>query len=242
MKKLDFQNSYADYVKSLSRMRNTDAAMKKAIGGEFDAIGLLERSLLIQHGLEPGHYLIDVGCGSGRLASPLSEYLEGKYLGTDVVPDLVEYARRLANRSDWRFEVVGKLNIPEKNEKADMVCFFSVFTHLLHEQSYVYLQEAKRVLRPGGKIVFSFLEFSVYCQWTVFEGNIKDIDGNHPLNMFMSRDAIQAWASHLELEIEGIFPGDIPHIKLASPVRMENGTLMEEMGNLGQSVCVLRKS
>ena len=31
----------------------------------------------------------DVGCGSGRLAKPLSTYLTGRYLGTDLVPTTV---------------------------------------------------------------------------------------------------------------------------------------------------------
>jgi ubiquinone/menaquinone biosynthesis C-methylase UbiE len=65
--------------------------------------------------------------------------------------------------------------IPEKDGEADFVCFFSVLTHLLHEQGFVYLQEAKRVLKPGGKIVFSFLEFAVPDHWAVFEGTVNDI-------------------------------------------------------------------
>jgi ubiquinone/menaquinone biosynthesis C-methylase UbiE len=98
--------------------------MKLAVGGEFEAFGILERELLIQQGLKQDGYLIDVGCGSGRLAKPLSQYLTGKYLGIDVVPELVEYARKLVPQPDWRFEVAEGLRIPEKNNQADMVCFF----------------------------------------------------------------------------------------------------------------------
>ena len=43
--------------------------------------------------------------------------------------------------------------IPAPDGEADMVCFFSVLTHLLHEESYVYLQDARRVLKPTGKLV-----------------------------------------------------------------------------------------
>jgi ubiquinone/menaquinone biosynthesis C-methylase UbiE len=138
---------------------------------------VIERELLIQYGLRPDHDVIDVGCGSGRLAKPLSAYLRGGYLGIDVVPDLVDYARALVGRADWRFEVTDGLTIPAEDEQADFVCFFSVLTHLLHEQSYVYLREAQRVLRPGGKIVFSFLDFAIPCHWDVFEMNIADVHG-----------------------------------------------------------------
>jgi ubiquinone/menaquinone biosynthesis C-methylase UbiE len=103
----------------------------------FETIGLLERETLKDFGLEQGDYLIDVGCGSGRLALPLSEYLQDRYLGIDIMPELIAYARKLVQRPGWRFKVIEGIGIPEADGRADMVCFFSVFTHLLHEQSYI---------------------------------------------------------------------------------------------------------
>lgn len=118
---------------------------------------------------------------------------------------------------------------------------FSVLTHLLHEQSYAYLAEARRVLKPGGRIVFSFLEFAIPSHWAVFEGNVAAIGGSQPLNMFVGRDAIDAWASHLEMAIIAIHGGDTPHTPLHEPVTLDDGTVMSELGHLGQSVCVLEK-
>jgi SAM-dependent methyltransferase len=239
--KLDFRTTYTRVTRSFIAKHGLHQAMRLAIGGEFDSFGILEHETLIQYGLQPDGYVVDVGCGSGRLAKPLSQYLTGKYLGIDIVPELVNYARNLVARPDWRFEIASGFHIPEQDSQADMVCFFSVFTHLLHEQSYVYLQEAKRVLKPGGKIIFSFLDFAIPCHWTVFEANVRDIGGEYPLNMFMSRDAIRAWAEHLHLEIEAFHDGDKPHIPLPHPITLEDGTVMQEQGNLGQSVCVLVK-
>ena len=231
------RRSYLDFVKTLRR-RHPRRAMELAVGGEFEAIGALERQLLIQYGLPRDGYLIDVGCGSGRLAKPLASWLTGSYLGTDVVPELVKHAQEVVDRPEWRFEVVEGFTIPERDGRADMVCFFSVFTHLLHEHSYLYLEEARRVLKPGGRIVFSFLEFEVPEHWTVFENNVRR-SGDRPLDMFVGRDAIRAWAAHLQLAVLAIHPGNEPHIVLPEPVRMEDGRVQSHLGSLGQSVGVL---
>jgi SAM-dependent methyltransferase len=216
--------------------------MKLAVGGEFEAIGMMELETLKHFGLKEDFYVVDVGCGSGRLALPLSRYLTGRYLGTDVVPELVAYARQLVARPDWRFEVTQELKIPEGDGVADMVCFFSVFTHLLHEQSYVYLQEAKRVLKPEGKIIFSFLDFDSAGHWRVFESNIRALGvGSPPLNMFIGKDSIRIWAGHLGLAIRCVEEGANRYVPLSKPISFQGGSTMEKMGSIGQSVCVLQK-
>jgi SAM-dependent methyltransferase len=165
-------------------------------------------------------------------AKPLFDYLVGKYLGIDIVIELLTFARDLCNRPDWRFEQASGLSIPAHDGRADMVCFFSVLTHLLHE-------EAKRVLKPGGKIVFSFLGFAIPHHWHVFESSIHHVNNATHLNQFMSRDGIRAWADHLGIQILDIQDGDKPHIPIPQPLCMENGKTIRGMGTLGQSVCVM---
>jgi len=234
-----FRQRYRNLVKSYVDQFPLEHAMRIAVGGEFEAFGILERQLLIQHGLGPDAYLIDVGCGSGRLATALNGYLQGRYLGLDVVPDLLDYARALVARPEWRFELIEGFRIPEQDGQADMVCFFSVFTHLLHEHSYLYLQEAKRVLKRGGKVVLSFLEFVNPAHWGVFEQAVRDASGTSTHTQFVSRDGIEAWASHLGFTVEAIEDGDKPTIALPRPITLESGHVLGERGALGQSICVL---
>jgi SAM-dependent methyltransferase len=216
------------YVASLTARLPRERAMEQAIGGSFDQIGAIELGLLKHYGLAPDARLIDVGCGSGRLAKPLSGYLTGSYLGLDLVPDLIDHARRIAARPDWRFEVIDHIGIPEADGRADMVCFFSVLTHLLHEQSYWYLEEARRVLKPGGLVVFSFLEFAepghMDIFWATLQATKSGLDA--PMNVFIERGAIQRWADALGLEIIEIRSG---------------GDQVVPEGSLGQALCVLRK-
>lgn len=238
--KTDFRRTHNQQFKNLKANYSVDEAARIAVGGEFDAVGRLLKETLIFHGLKKDHYLVDVGCGSGRLAKPLSEYLTGKYLGIDVVPGLVEYARNLVGRSDWRFEVAQGLKIPEADAQADMVSFFSVVTHLLHEEAFVYLREARRVLKPGGKVVLSFLDFRVDGHWEIFHTNIRDIGvGSKPLNIFIAPDMLREWAKRLDFEVEVIKDGDVPYIPLSEPITFENGKVWNELAPFGQSLCVL---
>jgi SAM-dependent methyltransferase len=240
--KRDHQTSYQQHLDELKRAAsNREQAMQLAIGGEFRTQGILQANLLLHSGLPPGGYLIDVGCGSGRLSSRLAQVWDGRYLGIDILDELLAHARSITQRRDWRFVRGDGLTIGEVDGCADMVCFFSVFTHLLHEESYVYLREARRVLRPGGRIVFSFLEFRIPSHWAVFATDIANVGRHQVLNQFVSRDGIEAWAKHLDLRIEAIFDGDKPHIPITEPLEFDNGRRIENMGALGQSVCVLVK-
>lgn len=238
--KTDFRSAHRRVVTQLRQTYSQEEAVRLAVGGEFDTFGVLLREALIYHGLKKKDYLIDVGCGSGRLAKPLLEYLEGKYLGIDVVPELLAYARKLVPRQDWQFQIASGLKIPENDKEADMVCFFSVLTHLLHEESFVYLREAKRVLKPGGKIVLSFLDFRITNHWPIFEGNIRDIGiGSQPMNVFICPDMLQAWARHLDLEVEIIKDGEEPYLPIREPLTFEDGTVVTDITAFGQSVCVM---
>ena len=240
---LDFRQTYRKLVADLRHAHGDELAMRMAVGQNFEAVGELEFQLLRHFGLQPSSYLIDVGCGSGRLSRPLASFLDtGQYLGIDVVPDLLHHARRTTGRSNWRFEVAEGLTIPEVDGAADMVCFFSVFTHLLHEQSYAYLQDARRVLKPGGKIILSFLDYRVPEHWSVLEFNIRNLTLKcHPLNVFLSPDALEVWASHLGLHIEALHQGHVPFIPLVRPVVFDDGRMQENVGSFSQSVCVLVK-
>lgn len=241
MKLPHFLTSYLKQSKTLLDTHDEPRAMSLAVGGDYEAVGVLELCLLKQWGLRPEHTVIDVGCGSGRLATQLKDYLTGVYVGMDVVPELFQYASRLCNRDDWRFYLAPGTGIPEPDASADFVAFFSVFTHLQHEETYRYLREARRTLKPGGLIVFSFLEFRVPSHWFIFEHSVRDERADKVLNQFIDRDMIASFAQRLELTIVTLQDGDYPHIPLDHAVRWDDGREMHGQGNLGQSVCVLRR-
>lgn len=229
--KLALKTTYENWTNHWKKMEpdNHDKAMEMAIGGGFEHVGPIEVALVQKFGLADDGYLIDVGCGSGRLAKPLSKAHKGSYFGFDLVADLIEHAKKVSNRPDWKFGVIDHIEIPEKDGVADVVCFFSVLTHLLHEQSYWYLEEAKRVLKTGGKAVFSFIEYDQPYHWDTFKGTIADAKagGFHPLNVFIDRHSLPTWAHHLGMRIVSIHGAQ---------------EAVVEAGPLGQSLCVMEKT
>ena len=101
------------------------------------------------------------------------------------------------------------LHMPAPDASADMVSAFSVFTHLLHAETYLYMEDIRRVLRPGGKLVFSFLEFANPEHWLVFEGTVdaqRKSTAPH-LNQFIERNTIEVWSAKLGYEREALIEG-----------------------------------
>lgn len=235
-------SKFIDQYKTLWRdLKESEYSYQKAVGGDFAAVGELEFNLLKSLGLAPQSAVVDVGCGSGRLACQLAPWLQGNYVGTDILPSLLEHAREHAGRSDWSFQQTNGLTIPVPDDWADFVCFFSVMTHITHEETWTYLLESKRVLKPGGLIVCSFLEFRIRSHWWIFKNTYADKSPDKILNQFLSRDAFEAFAFNAALDVVAFHDGDKPHIPLNKDILWENGVRMTGSGNLGQSVCVLRK-
>lgn len=234
--------TYEQMVANLLRTCPEEEAMARAVGGDYHLVGALEHALLRGLGLGPGASVVDVGCGSGRLAVQLARYEGLRYLGLDVVPALLDYARRKAGRPDFRFERVDRIALPAADASADFVVFFSVFTHLLHEESYVYLQEALRVLKPGGRAVFSFLEYDLEGAWQVFEGNVEWVRNRSlagHLNVFLNRRDLRLWARRLGFRVEAMHAGDERFVTVDAASATE--ALPPGTYALGQSVCVFRK-
>jgi SAM-dependent methyltransferase len=243
--RFDFVASYQEQsTKLLEDSGDRVRALQAAIGADdeegFIAIGQLQRALLVHAGLREDCSLVEIGCGSGRLAVQLRDWLRGPYVGTDVVPELIDHASTICQRPDWRFALVSGLTTPVETESADMVCAFSVFTHLLHEESYAYMEDIRRVLKPGGALVFSFLEFRVPSHWNVMVANLAHLGEHRVLNQFMSVDAVEVWSQRLGLEVLEINRGDDPYIPLEQPIELY-GTLYESLGTFGQSAAILRK-
>lgn len=119
--------------------------------------------------------ILDIGCGAGRVAWPLSLNVgsRGSYLGFDVVPQYVDWCRNELRLDPARFafehHVVHSTSYNTEAETApenfrfpwpeasfDLVIATSLFTHLLPAATEHYLAEARRMLKPKGRLFASF--------------------------------------------------------------------------------------
>jgi SAM-dependent methyltransferase len=241
MVEMNYFDRYLRHLAKLKGVMNESRAFEAAVGGDFATVGKLELAVLKKFGFHGASNVVDVGCGSGRLAAQLAAFPAVSYLGTDVVPDLLDYARKLVKRADWRFVATDGIQIPDTDNSADFITFFSVFTHLTHEDCYRYLKEAKRVLRPGGKILVSFLEFRIPSHWEIFRQSLEHRRKGDPMNIFMDRDGLNAWVNDLGLELMEIVDGDKPEIPIEEEIVWESGRKVSGATNLGQSLAVLTK-
>lgn len=126
--------------------------------------------------LQPHHRVLDVGCGIGKQAVPLTRYLnsDGSYEGFDIVEDGVSWCAQNISRRypNFNFRHVNVFNkhynpdgavlasewkFPYSDGEFDFVCLISVFTHMLPSAVENYISEISRVLKPGGKSFISFL-------------------------------------------------------------------------------------
>jgi SAM-dependent methyltransferase len=125
--------------------------------------------------LQPDEDVLDVGCGVGRMALPLTSYLSraGSYRGFDVVAPAIAWCRRHVTTAfpHFRFDHAdihnaaynprgrlraGKFVFPYADESFDFVFLTSVFTHMRPAEVAHYLRQVVRVLRPGGRCLATF--------------------------------------------------------------------------------------
>jgi ubiquinone/menaquinone biosynthesis C-methylase UbiE len=145
-------------------------------GGDFNRIGAeFMRHFLELGELKPDAYVLDVGCGCGRMAVPLAKYLsaQGGYWGFDIIEESIAWCQKNIGHDHPNFhfllaDVYNRFYYPKGRFKAaeykfpyldnffDLVSLTSVFTHMLPADMQNYLGQISRVLKPGGRCLISF--------------------------------------------------------------------------------------
>ncbi len=142
----------------------------------FEALAAVHMQQLGHHApIEPAHHVLELGCGIGRDAIPLTVELStaGRYDGIDVDAESIEWCQRHVSaryphfhfhHSDVKsplYNPAGKIEptevrLPVADGSVDRAIAQSVFTHLLEDSALHHLRELHRVLKDDGRALTTF--------------------------------------------------------------------------------------
>ena len=149
--------------------------------GDFKKQGEKFLNYFIEWGdLQPHHHVLDIGSGIGRMAVPLTKYLNktGSYKGFDVVDTGVKWCQRNISKKypNFQFTYVPLKNdlynlsahsnsasfiFPYPNQSFDFIILTSVFTHMIKDDVEQYFKEINRVLKKGGTCFATFFTYQI---------------------------------------------------------------------------------
>ena len=175
--------------------------------GNFEEIGQEFKRYLIEFsGLQPHHKILDVGCGIGRMAIPLTDYISdaGSYYGIDIVKDGIKWCDEEISRrfNNFRFIHTNVFNahynsggdvtaseykFPFSDDYFDVVLLTSVFTHMRPADVENYLSEISRVLVKGGVCLITFYLINEESSAAIKNGS-SHLDFKHEFDGILTTD------------------------------------------------------
>jgi ubiquinone/menaquinone biosynthesis C-methylase UbiE len=124
-------------------------------------IDAARRSLIEQAALGTAHRVLDIGCGTGTLATLIKRlYSAIDVVGLDPDPNVIARGRRKARRAGVSIEFDQGFSdaLPYPDGCFDRVFSSFMFHHLEAEDRVKTLREVRRVLKPHGS--FHLLDFT----------------------------------------------------------------------------------
>jgi ubiquinone/menaquinone biosynthesis C-methylase UbiE len=158
--------------------------------GDFLEQGKHHLELLNKYAdLNKNHSVLDIGCGIGRAAVALTQYLseDGKYEGFDVVEKGIIWCKKQITKDfpNFNFQYIPLNNdlyhftdqkaeefvFPYENNSFDTIFLFSVFTHMQPLEVQNYFNEIQRVLKPNGKCLATFFLYDNQTEQNISSNN-----------------------------------------------------------------------
>jgi ubiquinone/menaquinone biosynthesis C-methylase UbiE len=119
--------------------------------------GRLRRKTIDLANIQPGNSILDVGCGTGDLTLLARECtgVAGKVHGIDASPEMIEVAQQKAARKhsnvEFRVGLIEQLAFADGT--FDVALSSLMIHHLPDDLQRRGLQELRRVVKPGGRLV-----------------------------------------------------------------------------------------
>jgi ubiquinone/menaquinone biosynthesis C-methylase UbiE len=117
-----------------------------------------KKRVLQRAGIVSGERVLDLACGTGTLAIAATREAPGvEMTGVDGDPEILEQARGKAASAKAKisFDEGLSTDLPYERERFDAVLSTLFFHHLTDQAKRRSAEEARRVLRSGGRIVLA---------------------------------------------------------------------------------------
>jgi SAM-dependent methyltransferase len=163
---------------------------------QFLAVGTRLAERMVEAGLEGTDRVLDIGCGSGRIAAALANVLTtGRYDGFDVDAKRIAWAKQHIELPQFAFRHVRVKNgmyarwsrkrgadftFPYADGSFDFAIATSLFTHLEPDDASRYLKETARVLDRGGTLFATFFIADEFAVSEVRAGHTKWLREERP--------------------------------------------------------------
>ncbi len=112
-------------------------------------------------GLVGGMVVLDAACGAGYGTRMLSEKA-ASVIGIDISDEAIQYARQNYSASNLKFEAKDLRQIIFPDASFDAVVSFETIEHI--ENPELFLDEIRRVLKPGGLLILSTPNVETSCE------------------------------------------------------------------------------
>jgi SAM-dependent methyltransferase len=114
------------------------------------------KGILAKNGLDINQCgaLLDFGCGCGRILRHWKSLKGPQLFGTDYNPYLIHWCQRALPFVACQTNGLAP-PLPYENGQFDLIYTISIFTHLEEQLQRVWMEELRRILKPGGRLLFT---------------------------------------------------------------------------------------
>lgn len=152
------------------------------------------------HSLGEGHQILELGCASGRILRHFAcQSKAARVCGCDINLRHIEWIRMFLPPSIRILQNTILPNLPFEDRSFDLICAFSVFTHVDHLE-LAWLAEIRRVLKLGG---IAYLSIHGEATWSIMRPGVPVYDA-----LMSKRKRIKGCKVD-----DRLFSGPIPHPK-----------------------------
>ena len=165
----DYKSTWNAVSKTLSSARMSVSFTEDE--RELNRSGAATTQFLLDNvGISSDDVVLEIGCGVGRVGKHLAPRCR-RWIGADVSTNMLRFAaENLREVENVEFVELSGYDLgPIASETVDVAYCTVVFPHLSQWDRYSYVEDAFRVLRPGGKLYVDNVNLCSESGWKIFE-------------------------------------------------------------------------